>query len=138
MRSKNPFLVLKYDTNGDGSITYLCNNGKWLIDSTPGYNANRFKFWNNSGNAWNCIAKLVKAKKEKFENLFVWSLDGLATFTENDSISFSMIQSLSTDQGELDAIAHEALTEKSEQIELLQETLDELRVCSNFPNSEDA
>ena len=136
MRSKNPFIVLKYDTNGDGSITYLCNNGKWIIGYTPGYNANQIKFWNNSGNAWHCIAKLVKNKKEKFENLFVWSLNGLTPFTENDSISFSMIQSLSTDQGILDAIVHEALTEKSEQIELLQETLDMIRFATNFPNAE--
>jgi hypothetical protein len=61
----------------------------------------------------------------------VWSQNELTPFTENDSISFSLIQSLTTDQGELDAIAKEALDQKTKQIQLLEETLTELRVGSN-------
>jgi len=136
MRSQFPFLVMKYAE--DASILFLTTSNKWKENIGGGFALGGIKTWRNSGNAWNCIAKLVKNKKEKFENLFVWNQGQLSHFTENDSISFSMIQSLSTDQGILDAIAHEAIKEKSEQIELLQETLDELQVCSNFPNSEDA
>lgn len=135
MRSKTPFIILKYAD--DASITYLKTNGKWKENIGNGYAIGDIRNWRNSGNAWNAIAKLVKAKKEKFEQLFVWSLNGLAPFTEADSISFSLIQNLTTDQGILDAIAVEAHKEKSEQIQLLEETLTELRVCSNHPNSED-
>lgn len=135
MRSKNPYIIMKFAD--DASITYLKTNGKWKENIGKGYALADIRNWRNSGNAWNAIAKLVKAKKEKFEQLFVWSQDGLAPFTDNDSISFSLIQNLSCDQGILDAIAIEALKEKSEQIGLLQETLMELGVCSNFPNSED-
>lgn len=134
MRSKTPFIIMKYAE--DASITYLKTNGKWKDNIANGYAIADIRNWRNSGNAWNAIAKLVKAKKENFDNLFVWSLNGLTPFTENDSISFSLIQSLSTDQGIIDAIAHEALTKKSDQIELLEETLTELRVA-NIPNSED-
>lgn len=136
MRSQIPFLVMKYAD--DASITYLKTNGKWKENIAKGYALAGIRNWHNSGNAWNCIAKLVKNKKEKFEQLFVWNQGQLSRFTENDSISFSIIQSLSTDQGIIDAIAHEALTQKTEQIELLQETLNELTICSNFHNSEDA
>lgn len=138
MRSKTPYVIMKFDD--DASITYFCNNKKWTKNNKLDKAKTKAlcsKIWYNSGNAWNAIAKLVKAKKEKFEHLFVWSQDGLVPFTDNDSISFSLILNLSCDQGILDAIAIEALKEKSEQIGLLQETLMELGVCSNFPNSED-
>ena len=134
MHSLIPFLVMKYAE--DGSFIFLTTSNKWKENIGGGFVG--IKTWRNSGNAWNCIAKLVKNKKEKFKNLFVWNQGQLTSFTENDSISFSTIQSLSNDQGILDAIAHEALTEKSEQIELLQETLDELTVRMNHNNSEDA
>lgn len=113
----------------DASITYLKTNGKWKENIGQGYALADIRNWRNSGNAWNAIAKLVKAKKYPFKELFVAQGLELTPFTENDSISFAMIQSLTTDQGELDAIAHEALIEKSEQIELLEETLTELRVA---------
>jgi hypothetical protein len=137
MRSSSPFVIMKY--NDDASLTYLCNNNKWTKNNKFDKAKTRAlssKIWYNSGNAWNAIAKLVKAKKVDFKQLFVWSLNGLTPFTENDSISFSMIQSLTTDQGELDAIASEALQEKTEQIELLEEMLIELRVAG-IQGSED-
>lgn len=135
MRSKSPFIIMKYAD--DASVTYLTVNCKWSEKTKPGWKANDAHFWNNSGNAWNCIAKLVAAQMEKFEQLFVWSQNGLTPFTEADSISFARILDVTPFPGELDAIASEALKEKSEQIQLLEETLRELQVASNFPNSED-
>ena len=136
MRSKYPFLVMKYAD--DGSFTYLTTNNKWKENIGGGFALADIKTWNNSGNAWNCIAKLVKTKKEKFEELFVWNQGELTAFTQTDADSFARIQSWTPDIGELDAIATEALKEKSEQIELLDETLIDLRVSMNHPNSEDA
>jgi len=127
MRSKTPLIVMRFAD--DASITYLTNGNKWKAVQTPLAATYGLKSWLNSGNAWNAIAKLVKTKKYPFSELFVSQGLELTPFTENDSISFAMIQSLTTDQGELDAIAHEALKEKSEQIELLEETLTELRVA---------
>lgn len=136
MRSKTPFLILKYDTNGDGGFTYLTNNGKWLETSTVGDCANQFKFWHNSGNAWNAIAKLVKAKKATFEDLFVWSQNELSPFTQNDADNFARILNVTTDIGELDAISIEAQENKSKQIDILDETLTEIRTVQLFPNYE--
>jgi len=127
MRSNIPFIIMRFAN--DASITYLKTNGKWKENIGQGYAIGDIRNWRNSGNAWNAIAKLVKTKKYPFSELFVSQGLELTPFTENDSISFAMIQSLTTDQGELDAIAHEALKEKSEQIELLEETLTELRVA---------
>lgn len=132
MHSLIPFLVMKYAE--DGSVIFLTTSNKWKENIKN--NFINIKTWRRSGNAWNCIAKLVKNKKEKFKNLFVWNQGQLTSFTENDSIRFSTIQSLSNDQGILDAIAHEALTEKSAQIELLQENLDMIKFATNFPNAE--
>lgn len=135
MRSKTPFVILKYAQ--DGGIYFRTNNGKWTENANPGFEANQTKFWNNSGNAWRAITKLAKAHKENFDFLFVWSQNGLAPFTEDDAISYAVLLAYTTDQGEIDAIADEAFKMKQEQIELLDETLTELRVATNFPNSED-
>jgi hypothetical protein len=125
MRSNYPLIIMKF--SNDASISYLTTNGKW-VESINWYAIGNLKNWRNSGNAWNCIAKLVKNNKEQFEELFVMANNELTNFTEEDAISFSLIQSLTTDQGELDAIAKEALEQKTEQIYAMEETLDELRV----------
>lgn len=136
MRSKTPFVILRYNDNGE--IQFLTVKCKWSETAKPGWKANDAHFWKNSGNAWNCIAKLVAAQMEKFEQLFVMGQNGLTPFTQHDADSFAKILDVTPFPGELDAIANEALNKKYEQIEDLQETLTELRVCSNFPNSEDA
>ena len=134
MRSKLPYIVMRFNDDG---INYLNVNGKWSEKLHPGYSANHTRFWNNSGNAWNAIAKLVKNKKEKFEELFVMSQNELTPLTEDHALAMALILDYTFDQGEIDAITLDLIKEKTEQIEILDETLTELRVAT-YHNSEDA
>lgn len=113
----------------DASITYLTNGNKWKAVQTPLAATYGLKSWLNSGNAWNCIAKLVRAKAIPFKELFVYDQGELTPFTESDAMSFACLLSVTSDQGEIDALAYEALEEKSNQIMELEETLTELRVA---------
>ena len=135
MRSKLPYLVLRY--NDEGGINFLTVNGQWSTLPSPGDKANQNRYWHNSGNAWRAISKLVKDKKQNFDNLFVWCQNGLANFTRDDAISVVRLLSNSTDQGKLNVMVDVLLKSKSNQINLLQEILSELQVISHHPNSED-
>ena len=128
MRSKNLFSVLRYDD--DANIYYLGNNGKW-VETRP------CKTWNNSGNAWRCIAKLTRAKHIPFKELFVAQGLELTPFTQADAISFACLLAYTSDAGEIDALALEALQEKAGQIEELEETLTELRVAMVHGSEDD-
>jgi hypothetical protein len=130
---KIPYIVMRFNDDG---INYLNVNGKWSEKLHPGYSANHTRFWNNSGNAWNAIAKLVKNKKEKFEELFVMGQNELVTPHKDHAVSIACILDYTRDSAELDTIIEDIIKEKSEQIELLEETLTELRVAT-YHNSED-
>jgi len=108
----------------DASISYLANNGKWESGHTI-----HTKSWNNSGNAWRCIAKLSRANNIPFKELFVAQGLELTPFLEADAVSFACLLAYTSDAGEIDALAREALEEKSNQIMDLEETLTELRVA---------
>lgn len=132
MRStiQTPYTVIRF--NEDASITYLCNNNKWTKNNKldrAKTQALCTKLWLNSGNAWNCIAKLTRAKAIPFKELFVAQGLELTPFTEADAMTFACLLSVTSDQGEIDALAYEALEEKSNQIMELEETLTELRVA---------
>lgn len=121
MRSKIPFVIMRFAD--DASITHLTNGNKWTKTSCG------LKTWNNSGNAWRCIAKLTRAKNIPFKELFVAQGLELTPFLESDAISFACLLAYTSDAGEIDALAREALEEKSNQIMELEETLTELRVA---------
>jgi hypothetical protein len=135
MRSKSPFIIMRY--NDDASISYYTKKGTWKENIGNGYAIADINSWLNSGNAWRCITKLTRAKKIPFKELFVWSIDGLAPFTEADAMSFACLLSVTSDSGEIDVLAHEALEEKSNQIMDLEETLTELRVAGMSGSEDD-
>jgi hypothetical protein len=69
MRSKKQFVIMRF--NDDTSFQYLNVNGKWSNSCKLGFSASNTRFWNNAGNAWNAIAKLVKNRKARLSQLFV-------------------------------------------------------------------
>lgn len=141
MRSKDSFIVVQITE--DAAKYALCHNGKFVdfleTGAKPGYRAYDLKFWNNSGNAWRCISKLVKNNSD-FREFFVYipATNSYAPFTEDDAMSFACLVSATSDHGAIEAIADEALKEKSEQIDIQEEIDTELRVSMTFHNSEDA
>jgi hypothetical protein len=136
IHSKSHFFIMRFNENAE--ITYLCNNNKWTKNNKMN-KAKSFalstKLWNNSSHAWNDIARLVKSKKEKFEQLFVMCQNELTPLTQDNALSFAFILDYTKDMGEIDSITQDLIKEKSNNIKALHEILTELRIATNLSNT---